>query len=76
VPNMDVIRRGTLIGSPTNLGNGLGGVLARRNLSRSLALPIVTTRVVGTPQMVFINPTMITHVNKTTYRPSMSSMAV
>jgi hypothetical protein len=66
-PNMNVVRGGILIGSATKLGNGLGGVLTRRNLSRSSALPIATTRVVGTPQMVFTNLIMITHVNKTTY---------
>ncbi len=48
-PNTNVVKGGILIGSATNLCNGLGGVLARRNLSRSLTLPIVTTRVFGTP---------------------------
>ncbi len=32
-PNMDVVRRGTLIGFVTNLGNGSSGVLVGRNLS-------------------------------------------
>jgi len=48
-PNMDVGRRGVLIGSITKLGSRLGGILAGRNLNRSSALPIVTTEVVGTP---------------------------
>jgi hypothetical protein len=38
-PNMDVVRRGVLIGSTAKLGSGLGGVLARRNLSQSSTLP-------------------------------------
>jgi hypothetical protein len=33
VPNMDVVKRGILIGFVGKLGCGLGGVLARRNLS-------------------------------------------
>ncbi len=33
MPNMDVVKRGILIGSIIKLGSGLGGVLARRNLS-------------------------------------------
>jgi hypothetical protein len=73
---MDVVKKNILIGFATNLGSGLGGILIGRNLSWSLALPIITTRVVGTPQMVFTNPIMTTHVNKTTYRPLMSSMAI
>jgi hypothetical protein len=75
-PNMDVVRKGTLIGFATNLGSGLGAILLGRNLSRNLALPIATTGVVGTPQMVFTNSTMTTHVNTITYRPLMSSMVV
>jgi hypothetical protein len=34
-PNTNVVRGEILIGSTTNLGNGLGGVIARRNLSQS-----------------------------------------
>jgi hypothetical protein len=48
-PNTNVVRLGVLIGSTTNLGCGLSGLLARRNLSRSLKLLEVNTRVVGTP---------------------------
>jgi hypothetical protein len=48
-PSMDVARRGILIGFVTKLGSGLGGILARRNLIQSLAIPTTTTRVVGTP---------------------------
>jgi hypothetical protein len=48
-PNIDVVKRGVLIRSVAKLGSELGGVSVRKNLSRSLALPITTTRVVGTP---------------------------
>jgi hypothetical protein len=40
-PNINVVRKETLIRSTTKLGSGLGGVSAIRNLSRSLALPII-----------------------------------
>jgi hypothetical protein len=63
-PNIDVVKRGVLIGFVAKLGSRLGGVLARRNLSRSLALPTTTTTVVSTPHMVFTNPIMITHVKR------------
>jgi len=43
-------------------------------LSGSTTLPITTIGVVGTLQMVFTNPIMIIHVNRTTYQPSMNSM--
>jgi hypothetical protein len=36
-PNMDVVRKGTLIGFATNLGSGLGGILLGRTLNRNLA---------------------------------------
>jgi hypothetical protein len=79
-PSMDVVKKGVLIGSIAKLGSGLGdgsgGVLARRKLNESTTLPIATTRVVRTPQMMFTNPIMITHVNRTTNQPLMSSMAV
>jgi hypothetical protein len=74
-PSIDVVRREVLIGFPTKLGSGLGGVLVIRNLSRSLALPTTTTRVVGIPQMVFTNPITIIHVNRIANRPLMNSMA-
>jgi hypothetical protein len=45
---MDVVKKGILIGFVTNLGSGLGGILIGRNLNWSLALPIITTKVVGT----------------------------
>jgi hypothetical protein len=48
-PNSIVVKRGVIIGSTINLGHGLGGFLAGRNLSRSLKLREVNTRVVGTP---------------------------
>jgi hypothetical protein len=56
------------------LGNGSNGILARRNLSWSLTLVVITIEVVWTPQMVFINPIMITHVNRTTDWPLVNSM--
>jgi len=74
VPNINVVRKGVLIRSVSKLGSGSCGVLATRNLNQSLALPIVTTRVVGTPQMVFTNPIITTHVNKTANQPLMSLM--
>ncbi len=65
-PNMNVVKGGVLIRFATNLGSRSGGVSARRNLNWSLALPMTTTRVVGTPQMVFTDSIMTTHVNMTT----------
>ncbi len=76
MPNINVIRRGIQFGFATNLGSGLGGISTRKNLSRSLALPIFITRIVGTPQMVFTNPIMTIHVNRTTNQPLMNSMVV
>jgi hypothetical protein len=76
MPTMDVVRRGVLIKSTTKLGNGLSGVLAKRNLSQSLALPTIITLVVRTPQMVFTNSIITTHVNMIIDRPSMNSMVV
>jgi hypothetical protein len=70
------IKSGVLIGSTFNLGHGLGRVLAKRNLNRSSRVLVATTGVVGTPQMVFTNPLMITHVNKIANRPLMKSMAI
>jgi len=63
VPNMDFVKRGVLLRFATKLGSGSGGVLARRNLSRNSTLLVITTGVVGTPQMVFTNSIMIIHVN-------------
>jgi hypothetical protein len=48
-PNMDVVRKGILIGFAAKLGGGLGGISTGKNLNQSSTLPIVTTRVVGTP---------------------------
>ncbi len=48
-PSINVIRKGILIRSTTKLGSESGGVSTVRNLSQSLALPIATTKVVGTP---------------------------
>ncbi len=71
----DVVRKEVLIGSPTKLGNGSNGVSTIRNLIRSLTLPIVTTGIIDILQMVFIN-LITTHVNRTTNRPLMNSMAM
>ncbi len=67
VPNMDVVRKGTLIGCAVKLGNGSDGISARWNLNRNLALPTMTIGVIGTLHMVFTNLIMTTHVNRTTY---------
>ncbi len=75
-PNINVVKRGILIGFVAKLGNGLGGVLAIRNLSQSLALLETTTRVIGIFQMVFINPIMTIHVNRTIDRLLVNSMDV
>ncbi len=74
-PSMDVDKRGVLIGSTTKLGSGSNRVSVRRNLNKSSTLPIATTRVVGTPQMVFANLIMSSHVNMTIDQPLMNSMA-
>ncbi len=70
----NIIKRGVVIGSIVNLDRGLGRFLASRSLSRSL--PIANIRVVGTPQMVFTNPIMITHEHKTIYKPLTNSISV
>jgi hypothetical protein len=76
VPTIIFVRIGVLIEFVVNLGHGSGGVLARRNLSRSSGIPKATIRVVRTPQMVFTNPKMTIHVNMITYRPLMNSIVV
>jgi nitrogen fixation protein len=63
-PTMDVVKRGVLIGSTTNLGNGWSGVLARKKLSGNTTLPITIIGVVGTLQTMFTNLIMTIHVNK------------
>ncbi len=75
-PSTNVVKGGVLIRCTTNLGGGLGGVLVGRNLSWSSTLPTSTTGVLGTPQIVFTNPIMTTHVNRIADRPSMGSMVV
>jgi hypothetical protein len=71
---MNVVRRGVVIGSTTNVSHGLNGLSTKGNLSKSSRLPTISIGVVGTPQMVFTNPIMTIHVHKTTNRPSMSSI--
>jgi hypothetical protein len=72
---MNFVRGGILIGSTPNLSCGPEGVLARRNLNKSLGILVATTAVVGTPQMVFINPITTIYENKTPYRPLMDLIA-
>jgi hypothetical protein len=64
-PNMDFVKMGALLGFTPKLGSGSGGVSVGRNLNRNLALPIVTTGVVGKLQMVLTNPITTIHVNRT-----------
>jgi hypothetical protein len=61
---MNVVKRGLVIEFVTNLGGGSNGFLTRRNLNGNSKLLASNTKVVGTPQMVFTNPIMTTHVNK------------
>jgi hypothetical protein len=72
--SVNVARRGIIIGSVVNSSHGLGGLSMRRNLNRSLRPPTMNTKVVGTPQMVFINPIMTIRVHRTTYIALMSSI--
>jgi hypothetical protein len=53
-PNIDVVKRGVLIGFVAKLGSELGGVWEARNLNKNSALPTTITGVVGTPQMVLL----------------------
>ncbi len=71
-PDTNFVSGRVLIGFVANLGHGLGKVSVGRNLSRSLGILTTTIKVVGTPQMVFTNPIMTTHV--TTDEPSRSSI--
>jgi len=75
-PNIDVVRKGVLIRCVAKLGSKLSEVLAWRNLSGSFALLTTTTRVAGIPQMVFTNPIMVIHGNKTIDWSLMNSMDV
>jgi hypothetical protein len=49
MPNMDVVKKGVVIESITNLCHGLGGFFIRKFFTRSLGLAIANTGVVGTP---------------------------
>jgi len=62
-PNKFFVRGGILTRPATGLGCGSEGVLKERNLNRSFALLITIIGLVGTLQIVFINPIMIIHVN-------------
>ncbi len=75
-PNIDVFKRGVLIGFATKLGSKLGGNSIGRNLSQSLALPIATIGVAGILQMVFANLIIAIYGNRIANRPLMSSMVI
>ncbi len=75
VPNRNFVRGGILTRSTTNLGCGSRRVSMRRNLSRDFGLPPTTTKVVGTPKMVFTNLIIIICANMTPYWPPMSLIA-
>jgi hypothetical protein len=51
-------------------------MLARKKLSGNLTLLTTSIEVIGTPQMVFTNLVMTTHVNRTIDRPSMNSTTI
>ncbi len=72
---MNFVRGGILIGSTLNLSCGPKGVLAGRNLSKNLGIP-VAIGVVGTPQMVFTNPITTIYENKTIDQPLMNSITI
>jgi hypothetical protein len=48
-PNMDVIRRGVLIGFATKLGSGLNGILAGWKQNGNATLPTITIGIFGKP---------------------------
>jgi hypothetical protein len=73
-PNINVIKRGVLIGFATKLCNKSNGILVGKSLSQSLVLPTTTIRVVGTHKMVFTNLIMTNYVNRIVGQPLMSSM--
>lgn len=47
-PNMNIVRKGVIIGSTTNLDSGSGKNLVKRNLNRCLGLLIANNRIVET----------------------------
>jgi hypothetical protein len=67
----------TMIATLQNPSNSpkIGPPIHAFTLSRSLRILVAITGVAGTPQMVFTNPIMTTHVNMTIDQPPMSSMA-
>jgi hypothetical protein len=58
------------------LDSGLGGDSTKRNLNWNMTLPTIIIGVIGTPQTVFTNLIMISHVNRNPSRPPMSSERV
>jgi hypothetical protein len=65
MPCIDAFKRGVLIGFAAKLGSGSSGVSVRRNMNQNSALLATTTGVVGIPQMVFTNPIIGIHGNRT-----------
>jgi hypothetical protein len=55
VHSRNVVKRGLDIKSAINVSCGSSRFLAKGNLNRSLKLSPINTKVVGTPQMVFIH---------------------
>jgi hypothetical protein len=74
-PNIKLVRKRIIIRFATKLGSELGGVSAKRNLSRNSMLPIPITRVVGIPEMVFTNQIMTSHGNNIVNQILMTLMA-
>jgi hypothetical protein len=48
-PKINFVKGGILIESVTNLGCGLGGVLAGRNFNTSSRMLVATIGIIGTP---------------------------
>jgi len=55
VHSRNVVKRGLVIKSAINVSYGSSRFLARGNLNRRSKLSPVNTKVIGTPQMVFIH---------------------
>jgi hypothetical protein len=73
-PNTNVVKGGILISYVENLGYGCDIVSIGISLNRSLEMLTITTRIVGTPHMVFTNPIMTTRVNIIINRILMNSL--
>ncbi len=55
VHSMNVVKKGLVIKFVVNVSCGSSRFFARGNLNRSSKSSLVNTKVVGTPQMVFIH---------------------